>query len=199
MIRKITLCFILILCLWLGGLAWFVQQIPSAPLPADSKADAIVVFTGGSGRLEYGLKLLAEGRANKLFISGVHQNTMEDIMRHAAPDVKEKLTALGPQAITLGRQAENTIGNAQETSEWLKQEGYHSILLVTSSYHMPRSIEEFEEATDDVTIIPAPVFPGDFSPDDWQDADSRALLLSEYHKLLAAQLRHWLVSQMRHS
>ena len=76
---------------------------------------------------------------------------------------------------------------------------YQSILLVTSNYHLLRSVNEFEELMPGLNITPVPVISDDFNIDNWwQNAESRRLLLSEYHKYLASELRHWFVSVVRH-
>lgn len=196
--RKIAFSFLLCAGIWVAGFSWFILQIPRQSSNDTTPSDAIVVLTGGSGRLEYGLQLLAEGKAKKLFISGVGERfTVEGMLRHAVPDIQKRVS---PDAIVLGRQAENTIGNAEETARWLKKEGYKSIRLVTSNYHMPRSVEEFEETAPGVTILPAPVFSTDFSIASWwADEDDRLLLLSEFHKFIASKLRHWVISATRDS
>jgi uncharacterized SAM-binding protein YcdF (DUF218 family) len=196
LLRKIFLCFLLCFGLWLGGLGWFIAHIPQSPVAETTKADAIVVLTGGSGRLEYGLELLAKGKGDTLFISGVGKGlTLEELLRHTDTPLKPALR----KRIILGHFAENTIGNAQETARWLNKEGYKTILLVTANYHMPRSIEEFAQVSPGITIIPAPVFPENFTLlNGWRDTTSRILLLSEYHKFLAGKLRHWFVSATRH-
>ena len=64
------------------------------------------VMTGGTGRVEAGLKLLQAGAAPRLFISGVNK------------DVKVHELIRGQEAnaaITLGYEAEDTKGNADET------------------------------------------------------------------------------------
>jgi len=199
-LRRIILCFQLCLCLWLSGLFWFIAKIPDQPSSDDTETDAIVALTGGSSRLEYGLKLLTEGKGSKLFISGVHdKTTAESMLRHAPPDIRLKLASFSPESIVLGHEAENTIGNAEETARWLHKEGFHSIRLVTSNYHMPRSLEEFKATIPDITIIPEPVFPEDFTLSNWwQHAESRTLMLLEYHKFMASKLRHWFVSATHH-
>ena len=46
------------------------------------KADGIVVLTGGDNRLEAGAKLLSEGRAKRMLISGVNRKvTREEMQR----------------------------------------------------------------------------------------------------------------------
>lgn len=196
--RKTLIWLLLCMLVWAGGLLWFIAQIPQTPLADDVKADAIVALTGGSGRLDYALRLLADGKAHKLFISGVSKTlTVADMLRQADPELRERLRPLAKD-IVLGHQAENTIGNALETTDWLKASDYKSILLVTASYHMPRGMVEFQELGH-MTIIPAPVFPEDFRLIGWwSDTTSRILLLSEYHKFLAARLRHWYLIALRH-
>lgn len=194
-IYKIFSSFLICACLWLAGLCWFITLIPTQPDSTDRKADAIVVLTGGSGRLQYALELLAEGKGNKLFISGVSETaTIDELLRRATPDIQNKIAPM-TKSITLGRHAVNTIGNAEETIPWLQKEGFKSIRLVTANYHMPRSLQEFENNSLDLTIIPTPVFPGDFDLSNWwSDTNSRILLLGEYHKFLASKMRHWVLS-----
>lgn len=191
---KIILCLLACLLVWVYGIVWFVGQIPQTP--ANASAEVIVVLTGGKGRLEYGLELLAEGRSDSLFVSGAGKGvSREDILLHAAPEIRGGVRALPDESIVWGSGAENTIGNAEETGRWLKEHRFQSVLLVTSSYHMPRAQEEFAQRLPEIAIIPAPVFPDDFKLDGWWWRDNeRSLILSEYHKWLAGRLRHWFLT-----
>ena len=192
-----AVCFWTAVCAtaWSGGLLWFASQIPNAAVD-DPDGDAIVVLTGGPGRVEYGLQLLASGNGKALFVSGAGQNvTINDIARQAPAPARDAIHKMARQTIFLGNEAENTIGNAEETKRWLQDKNYNTVVLVTSAYHMPRSVSEFREALPDTTIVPAPVFSGDFKPQQWlTDRESRRLMLSEYHKYIASKLRHWFVS-----
>jgi len=102
----------------------------------------------------------------------------------------------GPEdtEIVLGHVANSTIGNAEETGDWMRAEGLHSLRLVTANYHMPRSLLEFRHAMPDIAIVPNPVFPAD-SPDSWRDWPevARAVAL-EYEKYLLAWLSLALVA-----
>ncbi len=197
LLRRTLFCLSLFLLLWLSGLVWFVSQIPAA-VEAQPKVDAIVVLTGDSGRLERGMELLAQGKGKVLFISGVSKRTsLEDILHYATPDVLHKLDS---NDIILGHEAENTIGNAGETTKWLREEGYKTITLVTSSYHVPRSLLEFREVAPDLVFNASPVFSDEFTISGWwYDKHSRILVLLEYHKFLASKLRHWFVSNFNQS
>lgn len=186
LLRRLGWLAIAILLLWLGGFSWFV--VSSLSLRADPSAatDAIVVLTGGRLRLETGLTLLAAGKAKKLFISGVNQRV----------DRYELLRALGPAAestaccIVLGHEADNTLGNAQETAKWMREEGYNSLRLVTSWYHMHRSLLEFARAMPRIAIVPHPVFAHHLEPERWWNWHGAVILVvGEYGKYLAAWLR----------
>lgn len=196
--RKIVISCVFCVCAWLAGLVWFISQIPTQQSNFQkNSADAIVVLTGGSGRLEYGLTLLAADKAPVLFVSGAGEDvTVSDIIRQAPKDARD---VIDPGAIVLGHKAENTIGNAEETKHWLREKHYKTVLLVTANYHMPRALLEFSATTPTLSIIPAPVLPADFDLEHWVSVtDSRILLLSEYHKYLASKLRHIFVSVTHH-
>lgn len=195
-IRKLMLSFALCLAIWLGGLFWFIAQMPQEISSDTQETDAIVALTGGSNRLEYALKLLTQAKGKKLFISGVHDTTTaQNMLSRAQSDVRDKIASLPQDAIVLGHEAENTIGNAEETARWLEKEGYNSIRLVTANYHMPRSLEEFRHTLPGIIIVPEPVFPDYFNHSRWwMNAETRNLILLEYHKFLASKLRHWFVS-----
>ncbi len=172
--------------LWVGGLFWFAALI-SYPEPAPKdRTDAIVVLTGGSERLDTGLRLLAEGYAGKVFISGVARGVDLATLLRVARRRPEKLAC----CIAIGYHADNTAGNARETSDWMREQGYSSLRLVTASYHMPRSLLEFRNAMANKVIVPHPVFPPQFKHDEWWLWPGTAsLLTSEYSKYLLARLR----------
>jgi uncharacterized SAM-binding protein YcdF (DUF218 family) len=184
--RALLGLMLLLPVVWLIGLWRFAAAIPNAVASPDRRTDAIVVLTGGSLRVEGGLRLLAEGKAKKLFISGVYRGV----------DVTEllRISRQSPDSVAccvvLGHAADNTLGNARESAQWMESEGYHSLRLVTGSYHMPRSMLEFARAMPDIEIVPNPVFP-EFMQEApwWQSRRSAALVASEYSKYLAALVR----------
>src|SRR5436853_5782077 len=140
--------------LWVAGLAWFVlSSLLTRPDPSIT-TDAIVVVTGGRLRLEAGLELFAAGKAKKLFISGVNERVdREELLRPYGP-----LPENAACCIVLGHAPDNPFGNARETADWMHEEGYRSLRLVTSWYHMRRGVLEFERAMPWATIIAHPVF-----------------------------------------
>lgn len=176
---------------WAGGLVGFVAMIPSEAGDVTTTTDAIVVLTGGSERLEEGLRLLANGQAQKLLISGVHQEVDLDELLHSLP-AQEPAIAADEAAccIRLGHSADNTAGNAREAAEWMAAERFASLRLVTGAYHMPRSLLEFRRAMPGMAIVPNPVFPPKVKRDAWwRWPGTTSLLIREYHKFLVAVLR----------
>ncbi len=173
--------------LWLLGLLWFASAIPGDVADAASETDAIIVLTGGSLRVESGVRLLAAGKAKKLFVSGVfHGTDVGSLLRAAGQNADPALNC----CIVLGHAADNTRGNALETATWMREEGFRSLRLVTSSYHMPRSLLEFARAMPEVRIVPHPVFPERVKQEHWWAWPGTAsLILEEYEKYLLALAR----------
>jgi uncharacterized SAM-binding protein YcdF (DUF218 family) len=184
---------VLVLLAWLGGLLYFASRIPDRVDDPVTATDAIVVLTGGSDRLQEGLRLLAAGKAKRLLISGVNREaTLADILKSAevAPDSLPPLVAAC--CITVGYQAGNTAGNARETADWMAANTLRSLRLVTADYHMPRSLLEFARAMPGIAIVPHPVFPEEVKRDEWWLWPGTAsLLVNEYHKYLVAVARGW--------
>jgi uncharacterized SAM-binding protein YcdF (DUF218 family) len=177
---------------WLLGLVLFAETIPTRPSDDRTEADAIVVLTGGSDRLKEGLQLLAHGEGKQLLISGVHTNTDIPALLQTADLVAD----LRPSAetiaccITVGYEAGDTTGNAEESARWMAKRDLHTLRLVTADYHMPRSLLEFHAAMPEVKILPHPVFPETVKRDQWYLwPGTTSLIIREYHKYLLATLR----------
>ncbi len=164
------------------GLVRFAM--PPFPEHEAASTDAIVVLTGGSLRLQSGIDLLREGKGRTLFVSGVDQRVSVNSLLRQVGDVSPQWLVC---CVVLGHQADNTVGNALETAQWMQHQGYHSLRLVTSWYHMPRSLLEFKRAMPDLEIIPHPVFSEQVRQQNWWAwRGTAALLIGEYGKYLAA-------------
>ena len=172
------------------GFLAFVNSLPHRPVNATTKTDAIVVLTGGSERVATGIRLLEEGLARHLFISGVPPGVSRD-------EVLRRIDLEGfrlRDRIVLGHAAGDTAGNARETAAWMERQQYRSLRLVTSQYHMPRSRVIFAWAMPDVEIVPHPVFSEAVRQDDWWAwPGTTKLFLLEYAKYVAAAVYTWLV------
>jgi len=164
MIRRILS---LLVILWGLGFAWFAIDLPQ---PAgDENTDAIVVLTGGPGRIQRGLAMLKTGNARRMLVSGVD--------RRVRPEDLENAFHAGPillARVDLGRSAVDTRSNALETRRWIADHHYKSIRLVTTDWHMRRARFELRQVLRDVTVVPDAV----------KSEPDLMGLLREYHKYL---------------
>jgi uncharacterized SAM-binding protein YcdF (DUF218 family) len=168
------------------GFVGFISQLRGAETRPAHTADGIVVLTGGSSRVSDAMELLADGYGKRLLISGVHPtNAASDISR-SLPDNQSLLGC----CVDLDRSAVNTRSNAAETRRWAHERGFKSLIVVTSNYHMPRAIVELSHAMPDIALIPFAVV-GDKWRDEpwWTSGATVRLLLSEYVKYVAAEVR----------
>src|SRR4051794_28698825 len=168
------------------GFVGFLAQLRGTEAEPAGRADGIVVLTGGSSRVSDAMELLAAGYGGRLLISGVHPtNAASDISR----SLSDKQSLLNC-CVDLDRSAVNTRSNAAETRRWAQERGFKSLIVVTSNYHMPRAILELSHAMPHIELIPFPVI-GDRWRDEpwWTSGATLRLLLSEYAKYIAAELR----------
>lgn len=174
-LRLLLAALAAVAALWLGGFVWFLRTAERLP-PPPPQADGIVALTGGAGRVETALRMLAEGRARVALISGVGgaagAAAFEALARRAGVDPE-----LRPR-VTLGRAAQSTRGNAEETAAWARANAVRSLIVVTAGYHMPRALAELARTLPDVALYPAAV----------PAAASWRLMAAEYGKWLAAEL-----------
>lgn len=165
-----------------GGFAWFAAQA-SRPAVMPERADGIVVLTGGAGRIELGLRLLAERRAPRMLISGTGRGELADLLAGAGLGA-ELAARVAPAPVTLGRIARSTRGNARETAEWVAAHDIRSLIVVTSGYHMPRALLELGRLLPaSVALHPAPLVPHLAAG---QDQVRPRLLVAEYAKWVGA-------------
>lgn len=177
--------------LWIGGLAWFISKLPKEPLSDEVKVEALVVLTGGKGRIEHGLAMLADNVAPVLFISGVESRVTEEKILHdnTTTTVREHIRDTGGE-IVIDRIAHSTVSNADQTAAFLRKRNIHRIRLITADYHMLRSVHEFHAAMPELEIIQDPVFPEGFQRENWwKDMNTRHLMLSEFYKYIAVIAR----------
>jgi uncharacterized SAM-binding protein YcdF (DUF218 family) len=175
-----------IAAIWIVGLFQFAATIPRTLSTETLRTDAIVVLTGGRGRLSEGLDLLDKNRADKLFVSGVYRGVdvkrLLKMFRHDQESLESR--------VGIGN-AVNTSGNAKETALWVNENGIKSLRLVTSAYHMPRSLLEFRYALSEIRLVPHPVFTQNVKQERWWAWPGTVVLIAgEYTKFLMAWLRH---------
>lgn len=162
---------------WGLGFAVFMLTLAQ---PADNArtTDAIVVPTGGAGRIVRGLTLIEQGRAKRMLVSGVATG-----LRKADLIAANGHAAAITCCVDLGREAVDTRSNAEETARWVRERRYRSVRLVTSDWHMARARMELGAALDrDVAIMR-----------DGVRGDQRlGPLVNEYNKLILRRVALWL-------
>ena len=165
--------FAAVLLVYALGFLGFAVSLPGPA--AGDRTDAVIVLTGGPGRIARGLEVVDQGVAKEMFVSGVD------------PEVKPGEFAaefdVPPQTmeccVTLGYLAVDTRSNAGEAAQWLKENGFTSVRLVTTDWHMARAASEFGGTLPDgITVVKDAV----------PSHPSLATLFLEYNKLLAAAL-----------
>jgi uncharacterized SAM-binding protein YcdF (DUF218 family) len=160
-----------------GGFAWFVR-LAERPAETPPHADGIVAFTGGPERVETALRLMAEGRGDRLLLSGIGGGAELAELAHRAGVDPLPLAS----RVTIDRSAATTRENAAETASWAHTNGVHSLLVVTDSYHMPRALTELARALPEATLYPMPVAPAERAD---HAGPPLRLIAEEYIKFLA--------------
>lgn len=151
------------------GLAWFALSLPG---PAGSeRTDGVLVLTGGKGRFARGVEVLKKGYSRHLLVSGVDRSVQKNEFI-AAHGVSPALFAC---CIELGKQATNTVSNAEEAAEWLTRNKFRSVRLITTDWHMRRARLELEDALDGRATVLA---------DGVRSTPSFSVMMVEYHKYL---------------
>ena len=155
--------------------------------PGDiGRADGIVALTGGEARIPEAVKLLARGNGRRLLISGVNPATTRQELVSLMPDTRMLFRC----CIDVDKVARDTVGNANETRHWMEKRRFRSLIVVTSSYHMPRSLAELRRALPNVELIPYPVKPRSVDVHAWWASPATLqLLASEYVKFMPALAR----------
>lgn len=173
---------------WLVGLFVFADRVRNlTPADEPARADAIVALTGPSAeRVNAAVRLLEQGKGKRLLISGVNREVRRQELRALTPGSNRLFNC----CVDLGFEAEDTSGNAREIAAWAQTKGYDSLIVVTSDYHMPRSLVEIHAAAPDVTLTPFAVSTPSLDDSRWWRAAVTARRMTlEYMKYLAALTR----------
>ena len=169
-----------------AGFVVFLSQLRGAEIAPSRKADGIVVLTGGSSRVSDAMALLAAGYGRRLLISGVHPTSTANDISRTLPENQSFMTC----CVDLDRTALSTRGNAAEARRWAEGRRFKSLIVVTSNYHMPRALVEFSHAMPETALIPFAVVGEKWREEPWWTSGATLrLLLSEYVKYIAAEVR----------
>ena len=179
--RLIWTAVVILVGAYVVGFLVFVSHLPRAP-DGEVRADGIVALTGGNSRLFAAAALLEDGAGRRLLISGVHPSiTKSDLKRIVRGGARFDCCT------DLGFAATSTHGNADEAARWARAHGYRSLVIVTSDYHMPRTLREFSTRMPKVRLVPYPVEEAGVDVDEWwRDPRTLRVLHLEYAKYLAS-------------
>lgn len=185
-LRRLSYVVLILVGLLFGGFLRFADTVAGL-MPAEKpKADAVVVLTGGTQRIDQAVNLLETGTGQRLLISGVHPDT-------SAARIREMTRA--PQSlfvccVDLGYDAIDTVGNALETAKWVRAHNYRRVLVVTSNYHMPRSLLELHRIDPETQYVGYPIVYTDLKSENWMAMPEVVkAMISEYVKLVGATIR----------
>jgi uncharacterized SAM-binding protein YcdF (DUF218 family) len=165
--------------LYVLGFALFAVTLGAPALDDAAKVDAIVVITGGKGRIEHAARLLAEGKGKRLLIAGADPSVRKADLVHRL-GVRRPLFDC---CVDLGSESVDTRSNAEEAKRWVDRRKFRSLRLVTSDWHMRRARYEFNRQFDPTIRI---------IPDAVKTEPSFMTLFAEYNKYLLRRLSVWL-------
>jgi uncharacterized SAM-binding protein YcdF (DUF218 family) len=188
--RKIILVLLGAFVLYMLGFAVFFLKLDTSGRRPEDKTDAIITLTGETKRITEAVRELATGSANWLYISGVYREApIGRVVDRTIDELKRENKLQGTREafrakIQMDSRAENTIENGLDSRRWVRENKIGSIRLMTSYYHMPRSMVIFRKYMPDIRIVPHSVLSDD-SP--WSSARIR-LAFSEYNKYMVTLL-----------
>ncbi|MEM1052833.1 MAG: YdcF family protein [Pseudomonadota bacterium] len=162
-----------ILLVWALGFLWFTVTLPQ---PAgQERTDAVIVATGGAGRIAQGLVVLDSGLARRMLVTGVDPEVTPEEFAAEFEVPKAQMDC----CVTLGFMAVDTRGNAAEAAKWIEQKRISSIRLVTTDWHMRRAASEVSRTLPKSVKVVRDAVPS---------APSLTSLFLEYHKLIASHI-----------
>lgn len=184
---KSVATFLVLTLIWLAGLFAFAHRVQqSTPAALPQAADGIVALTGANSnqRIAAAVALLERDLGNRVLVSGVNREASREDIRTVSRAVRR----LYDCCVDLGFTAADTVGNARETAEWASAMRYHSLIIVTADYHMPRAMLELRavlrepEFTLQAYPVPTPALK---ARGWWRSPRATRLMVVEYSKYLA--------------
>lgn len=172
--------------MWLGGYLYYIKGVKDLPVQAEQKAQAIVVLTGTPARLTRGFDLLKKQHGKRLLISGVNAGVSNTTLRLAIGESDEIMQC----CVDIGRKALDTVGNANEVVLWAIENEFDDIYVVTSGYHMPRSLVELRRVMPNTLLRPIAVQEGLVDLENWwKNPKTMYILAAEFNKYLFSLIR----------
>ena len=164
----------------------FALTLPQPAPGLPEKTDGLVVPTGGQARIQEGLYLLHNNRAERMLVTGVGQAVSKRVLASELNLSAEQLATFSC-CVDIEKTALDTKGNAEAALAWAEANQFSSLRLVTANYHLPRAHLEFSRLLIDKQIDSWAVIPPDLQPRNWfRHWPSIRLLAREYAKYLFA-------------
>lgn len=187
--RSISVLCVFVTLSLIAMLQHFILTLPKPASGDVSITDGIVVATGGQARIEEGLRLLSEGRASQMLVTGVGKGISHTSLKRTLRLTTAQIRAL-ECCVDLDAAARDTIGNARSAALWADANALKSLRLVTANYHLPRAQNEFQRAFPETSLHVFAVLPPDLKLDTWyRHWPSAKLLVREYGKYLVSLIR----------
>ena len=153
----------------------------------------VVILTGGTNRIKEGFeviyKLDKKSISNlKVLVSGTGKGFSKlSLQEKLNPNFDLRLIEC---CVKLDSVSQNTYSNAVETSKWVSKNNIKEILLITSNYHIPRSILEFQNKMPNLKILYYPIIPKKHQINKWlKSFETFSLIFIEYCKYIIANVR----------
>ena len=178
----VSALLVMVLIWDMGRFAGALEEKARNTLVSLPSVDLIAVLTGGQGRMKEAFRLLENAQGRFLLISGTGAS-LDAILE--ANDIQ--LDPIKRSRIFMDPRSQRTFDNAVEIVRTIEETQSRSVLVVTSNYHMQRSLDLIQEALEpkgmDVVLFPYPVQSPNFDPDRWwKSFDAWRIFLSEYIK-----------------
>ena len=141
--------FSIIIVFKIYGFLIFIKKIQYQEISFSEISDGIAVLTGGKGRINLGLELFYKNNGLQLIISGVDKKVSE---KSIVPNDLKNL-----DNITIDKESESTYQNAKLINKWIRKNNLKNVSIITSYYHMPRSMLLIQSLTPAVNFYPYPV------------------------------------------
>ena len=128
----------------------FLAFAVTLPAPAaKTETDAVIVLTGGAGRIARGIEVVESGQAKEMFVSGVDPEVKPGEFAQQFKVSRRTMDC----CVTLGYLAVDTRSNAGEVAQWMEEKEFTSARLVTTDWHMARANSEVSGSLPEGTRI----------------------------------------------
>ncbi|MEC8100472.1 MAG: YdcF family protein [Pseudomonadota bacterium] len=177
--RLFIILFILVVfnITFFTGFQRFYLSIKNYQITYNKNIQGIAVLTGGKGRISEGLEVFKSYKDIYLLISGVDKSIkIEEIL---------PANLLNNQKVFTDTISETTRDNAIAIIKWAKKYNIRHIKIITSDYHMPRSMIVLSKNTKNLSFYAHPVKSNiDIMLGDLKSLNKLNFLMKEYFKYL---------------